>query len=250
MFKIALDAGHFLGTPGRRIPKYLDENETKEWQLNSRVCENIEEYMKAYDGYELLRVDDVDGKENISLDDRVSASNSWGADFYLSIHHNAGIDGGAGGGITAFSYYGSEESALWRNELYYKLIEYTGLSGNRANPLSEAGFYVLRHTDCPAVLLELGFMDSTTDAPIILTDEFSENCARAIVEVIAKRADLKKREEENHMRYNTLEEIPDWAKATVEKLLEKGYLYGGDDGLGLTEDMLRLLVINDRAGLY
>lgn len=56
--------------------------------------------------------------------------------------------------------------------------------------------------------------------------------------------------EENEMRYNTLEEVPDWGKATIQKLLDKDFLYGGDTGLGLTEDMLRLLVINDRAGVY
>ena len=52
------------------------------------------------------------------------------------------------------------------------------------------------------------------------------------------------------MRYNKVEEVPEWGKATVEKLIRKGYLHGGDTGLGLTEDMLRLLVINDRAGVY
>ena len=50
--------------------------------------------------------------------------------------------------------------------------------------------------------------------------------------------------------YNAVENIPDWGKKTVEKLIEKKFLYGGDNGLGLTENMLRLLVINDRAGLY
>lgn len=57
-------------------------------------------------------------------------------------------------------------------------------------------------------------------------------------------------EEEEVKRYNTLEEIPEWAQATVGKLINKDMLLGGDSGLGLSEDMLRLLVINDRAGLY
>ena len=57
-------------------------------------------------------------------------------------------------------------------------------------------------------------------------------------------------ESEDVERYNIIDEVPVWGKATVQKLMDKGYLLGGDAGLGLTEDMLRLLVINDRAGVY
>lgn len=50
--------------------------------------------------------------------------------------------------------------------------------------------------------------------------------------------------------YNAVEEVPDWGKATVEKLISKGALKGTDKGLELSYTLLRLLVINDRAGLY
>lgn len=57
-------------------------------------------------------------------------------------------------------------------------------------------------------------------------------------------------EEQNEMRYNTVEECPGWAKDTIQKLVDKGYLNGNGTGLDLSYDMVRLLVINDRAGLY
>ena len=45
--------------------------------------------------------------------------------------------------------------------------------------------------------------------------------------------------------------MPEWAKPTVTKLMEKGFLKGDEEGkLNLDENMLRMLVINDRAGLY
>ena len=45
--------------------------------------------------------------------------------------------------------------------------------------------------------------------------------------------------------------MPEWAKPTITKLMEKGYLKGDEEGnLNLDENMLRMLVINDRAGLY
>lgn len=59
-------------------------------------------------------------------------------------------------------------------------------------------------------------------------------------------------------RYNTFDAIPEWAQTTVRKLIGKGYLTGSGskdenglpNDLDLSRDLLRLLVINDRAGLY
>ena len=50
--------------------------------------------------------------------------------------------------------------------------------------------------------------------------------------------------------YETIEAVPDWGQPTVKKLVGKGLLKGEGDDLGLTHDILRVLVINDRAGLY
>ena len=51
-------------------------------------------------------------------------------------------------------------------------------------------------------------------------------------------------------RYNTLDEVPDWAKATIEKLLNKDILQGDGSGLDLCYDMVRMLVVLDRAGVF
>ncbi|MFI3313330.1 MAG: N-acetylmuramoyl-L-alanine amidase [Eubacteriales bacterium] len=50
--------------------------------------------------------------------------------------------------------------------------------------------------------------------------------------------------------YQTIQDVPDWATETVEKLMDKGYLQGDETGLNLEHNALRNLVINDRAGLY
>lgn len=195
MFKIALGAGHGMGTAGKRCMKALDPKETREWWLNDRICDYVEDYLKDYDGYELLRLDDSDdGQDDIALAKRTSKANAWGADFYLSVHHNAGVNGGTGGGIVAYTHpQSSKASVEWRNDLYDALIKHTGLKGNRSTPKATSNLYVLRTTKMPAVLLELGFMDSKTDVPIILSNEFAQGCARAIVEVLAERGKLTRK---------------------------------------------------------
>ena len=197
MFKIALGAGHYMGTAGKRCLKALDPDETPEWWLNDRVCDYIEDYLKAYEGYSLLRLDDSDdGQEDVTLAKRVTSANKWNADFYLSIHHNAGVNGGKGGGIVAITHpQSSKTSVAWRNDLYDALIQSTGLKGNRSDPKATMDLYVLRLTTMPAVLLELGFMDSATDVPVILTDDHARKCAQAIVDVIVRRGKLTRKVE-------------------------------------------------------
>lgn len=56
-------------------------------------------------------------------------------------------------------------------------------------------------------------------------------------------------------RYNSVEEVPDWGKSTVQKLIDNGTLKGngtedGSNPLALSRDMLRILVILDRKGIF
>ena len=200
-FKIALTAGHYLSTPGKRCLKSLDPNETREWVLNDRIADKVEALLKEYSGYQLVRTDDTTGKKDISLVSRTNAANNFNADFYLSIHHNAGINGGSGGGIVAYVYTNpNAESVAWQTDLYNALIAATGLKGNRATPLAKANLHEVRETKMPAVLLELGFMDSKTDVPVILTEAFADKCAKAIVDVIVKRGQLAKKTTEHEYR--------------------------------------------------
>lgn len=55
---------------------------------------------------------------------------------------------------------------------------------------------------------------------------------------------------EGKNRYDSLDDIPAWGKPTIQKLTEKGLLGGNGDKLDLSLDMIRVFVVNDRAGLY
>ena len=60
-------------------------------------------------------------------------------------------------------------------------------------------------------------------------------------------------QEGDEMRYNSLAEVPSWGQATIKKLMSKGIVKGNDDtgnSLDLSLDMIRILVMNDKAGLY
>jgi N-acetylmuramoyl-L-alanine amidase len=154
----------------------------------------VESKLKSYSGYELKRVDDRTGKTDVPLSTRTNKANEWGADIYLSVHHNAGINGGKGGGIIAIVYTNaSDTSKLYQKIIYNELINKTGLKGNRANPMPTQNLHVCRETKMPAVLMECGFMDSTVDVPIILSEEYADKIAKAFAEVIIQKSGATKK---------------------------------------------------------
>lgn len=216
--KVAIDAGHGKHTAGKRCLKSIDPNETHEWALNSRIAGYVCEHLTA-SGVDAIRIDDTTGETDVPLADRTTKANNAGCALYVSIHADSGINGGTGGGVTCFMHpQGSSKSKALRDAIYEDVIESTGLRGNRANPKTTADFYVLRKTSMPAVLIECGFMDSATDTPIILTDDFARKAALGIARGICETAGVKMVQESTA----DAAEPVHWAQAKYDSLITKG----------------------------
>lgn len=99
-----------------------------------------------------------------SLGTRVDQANEWGADYFLSLHTNAS-DNSSATGIEAYAY--SRPSAAFRlgEIILEELSDTTGLR-NRGMQV-RSGLYVLRRTQMPAVLIELGFITNPRDAALM-----------------------------------------------------------------------------------
>lgn len=195
MVKIAINAGHYQGTAGKRIPKAIDPAQTREWTLNSRVVERVIEGLKAYTGYEVLRIDDPTGTKDTSLKARTDKANKWGAELYISVHHNAAGSGSktySASGIVVYIYtkVDSYTKALQKT-VYDCLITATGNKGNRASPLAQANLHEVRETKMPSILCECGFMDGVTDGNLILTDKYAMQLAQGLVKAIAEVGKLQ-----------------------------------------------------------
>lgn len=189
---IALDAGHGMKTAGKRCLKSIDPAETREWWLNDRIADQVQGLLAAYD-CTVIRVDDTTGVKDISLATRVKMANSAKADMYISIHHNAGINGRTGGGTVVYYCSSKDERRVQAMHLYDSVTARTGLFGNRSSKVIKNGFYVIKNTNMPAFLIENGFMDSRTDVPIILSVAHAEKTARGITDFLVGQMGLKKR---------------------------------------------------------
>lgn len=109
----------------------------------------------------------------------------------------------------------------------------------------------LMATSCPGVNLQALLDDGTIVGKAI----FYYNQTHGIEEAEAEseppaEQDGGKQGGRGMERFNTVDAVPDWAKPTVEKMISKGLLQGNGESLDLSLDMLRIFVINDRAGLY
>lgn len=189
---IALDAGHGMQTAGKRCLKSLDPNETREWYLNDRIADRLQEQLSAYE-CTVLRVDDTTGAKDIALSTRVKAANTANADIYISIHHNAGLGGRSGGGTVVYYCSSAAARPAQAKRLYDAVVGKTGLVGNRSSKVSKYGYYVIKKTKMPAFLIENGFMDSPMDTPIILTAAHAEKTAQGILDFLVTELSLSKR---------------------------------------------------------
>lgn len=100
-----------------------------------------------------------------SLTARVNAANSWPADIFLSLHNNAAENPRATGN-EALVYGPSSTVAIALGEsILEKLTLTTGLR-NRGI-VYRPGLYVLKETEMPAVLVEMGFITNPTDAELL-----------------------------------------------------------------------------------
>jgi N-acetylmuramoyl-L-alanine amidase len=176
MVKIVADAGHSINTPGKRSP-----NDEREWTFNDKVVDAFMLFLSKYENVQMLRVDDSSGKVDIPLSTRTNKANAWGADVYISFHHNAltGVWGDHGGVETFTHPQASEESKDMQKILQANVLKAMGITDRGAK---SADYHVLRETKMPAVLIEGGFMDSRIDIKSMRDDKR----LKAQGEVVAK----------------------------------------------------------------
>ena len=124
--------------------------------LTFLFCYKLIMLLKGYN-CEIIRTDDTTGATDVSLANRVKKANTWGADVFLSIHHNAGANGKSAGGTVVYYCSSKKERPLQAKELYDAVVKETELIGNRVTKVKNYPFYVIKNTTMPAFLLENGF---------------------------------------------------------------------------------------------
>ena len=167
MIKIYIDQGHNPESPNAGA----EGNGLREQDLVYPIGIELAELLRANPEFEVrLSRPDADtqiGTSNsTSLRLRVNEANSWGADYFISLHTNASSLPAATGS-EAFAYSSPSAAFSLGEDILYWLNRTTGLQ-NRGMKV-RTNLYVLRKTRMPAVLVELGFISNPFDANLMNT---------------------------------------------------------------------------------
>ncbi len=163
---VVIDAGHGGfdrgGIPGQMVAE-------KEMTLD--VAQRLKSLLAA-SGYRVVMTRDSD--VFVPLPTRVAIANSYGNAIFVCIHFNSAKRMGAGGIET---YFYSRDSLPLASAIHY-YVAGGAPSSNRG--VRRRGFYVLRKTTIPAVLVECGFLTNPTEAAYAQTASYRQKLAEEI----------------------------------------------------------------------
>lgn len=179
--KIFIDPGHGGTDPGATANGLKEKDLTLAIALETRRVLNDE-----YTGHniKMSRTNDA----TVSLTQRTNAANAWGADFFLSIHINAG--GGTGFESFRLVQKGSNTTMSVQKAVHSAVLSALGWK-DRGQKI--ANFHVLRESKMPAILTENGFSDTAFDAKKLKDSALVKKLGRAHAEGVAKALGLKKK---------------------------------------------------------
>ena len=172
---VLIDNGHGRNTKGKRSP----DGRLEEWKYCREIAQGVEKELAAR-GYQARRI--VKEESDISLAVRCGRVNdickAMGAGNILlvSIHVNAAGSGTwrSARGWSGWVYTGGSTKSRRLAQYLYKAAAERGLQGNRSVPACqywEANFYILKKTNCAAVLTENLFQDNKEDVDYLLSEE-------------------------------------------------------------------------------
>ncbi len=171
---VVIDAGHG-GFDRGGIPRQLVQEKT----MNLDVAQRLKAVLTAY-GYRVVMTRDSD--VFVPLGTRVAIANSYRDAIFVCIHFNAAPRRSANGIETYF--YSSQSLPLASAIHYY-------VAGGAPTPnrgVRRRGFYVLRKTTIPAVLVECGFLTNATEANYAQSSAYQQKLAEEIGRGIRERS--------------------------------------------------------------
>lgn len=255
--KILLIAGHG-GTPydsGAVGCGYTEAVETQ------RMANAVAPLLRAY-GFEVALYDQ--SKDAYKVVTQGGSLPLSGVSYVLEFHLNSAANDPKGNGRTTGMeiFVHTNEQGVTVEQAILRRVCALGFK-NRGVKRS-SGLAVLKHVFKRGVshaLIETCFIDDKDDMELYKAkfNDIAKAIADGVAEGFGKEVDDMTEGEVKQIVtdmqqaeiYDTVEECPAWARDTVQKLVNKGFLEGNTDGkLDMSYDFMRMLVVCDRAHLF
>ena len=194
MKTIILGTAHLKSTPGKCSP----DKRLREYAYSREIVAAVKAILQNY-GYQVfvdISDDDLKVTQSQELCLRCKVVNdlckAYGDCIYVSIHVNAAAADGKWHNATGWEVYttpGKTKADDLATDLFnaarYNLEDKKMRTDySDGDPDKEAHLYVLKNTNCPAVLTENFFMDTKSDVDYLLSDQGFHEIVRLHVEGI------------------------------------------------------------------
>ena len=170
---VVIDAGHGGydrgGIPGQRV---------SEKDMTLDVARRLKSVLAA-SGYRVVMTRDSD--VFVPLGTRCAIANSQRNAIFVSVHFNSATRRGASGIET---YFYSRDSLSLASAIHH-YVAGGAPSDNRG--VRRRGYYVLRRTNMPAVLVECGFLTNPSEAAYAQNASYRQKLAEAIAAGVGRR---------------------------------------------------------------
>ena len=178
---LCLDPGHGGEDGGATLEDRLEKDD------NLKLALAVREALEGY-GFENLTVLLTrEADTSMALEERAAFANEAKATLFVSLHRNSG----GGRGVETWTSADAFRPESRLAKLIQTQLVQVGVSkdrgvkhGTASNP--HASYYVVGHTEMPAVLVELGFLDNAEDNALLdahLTD-YAAAVARGLLQMV------------------------------------------------------------------
>lgn len=168
--KIYIDQGHNPGT----INAGASVDGIYEADITYNVGAYLADMLAADDRFEVMtsrtypeQVLGYDAASSLRI--RVDEANNWPADYFISIHANANENPNINGS-EVYVYQRFGEAYHLAQDVLESIVEIVGTKDNLVRVNSS--LYVLRRTNMPAILVELGYMTNPDDLEKLVNNQF------------------------------------------------------------------------------
>lgn len=172
LMKLYLDPGHGGSDPGSQ------GNGLSEKDVVLEIAKRIRSILlNDYENVEVKMSRSSDVFK--TLHERTKEANSWGADYYLSIHCNTA--NGSANGYEDYIYSGLSNfttTAKYQDIMHAEIVKVNQLEDRGQK---KANFHVLRESSMPSVLTENGYIDNGHDASLMKESSWLQKVAQGHV---------------------------------------------------------------------
>ena len=178
---IVIDSGHGGADPGK-----VGVAGTNEKEINLAIAKKLQERLEdaqinvimTRDTDDDLSVESDKSKKKADLERRCDIINSSGADMVISIHQNSYVTPKAEG-AQVFYYKQSAEGKKLAGIIQRHIVNEADTTNKRVEK-ADSTYYLLLHTNVPAVIVECGFLSNPEEEKKLLEDEYQNRLAWGI----------------------------------------------------------------------